>query len=181
MEDSERLTYRLMDSDDFEFYYLLNSDRQVMKYAYVQAYETETQAKQGFDKVISEQSDSSLGKQYIVSIKGTMEQIGIVDYVVKENNSFSKTCEIGYFILPEYWGRGYAAEMGSVLVNYLFSDGVAQKLTASCHEDNKASEKIMIKLGMKKSGVNERARLKGGKYSDEICYSLTADEWMKEC
>jgi len=169
-----------MDENDFEFYYLLNSDKQVMKYAYVQAYETEKQARQGFNKVIAEQSDSNFGKQYIVSIKSTMEQIGIVDYVVKENNGFSKTCEIGYFILPQYWGRGYAAEMGAVLVNYLFSDGVAQKLTASCHEDNKASEKIMIKLGMKKSEVNERSRLKDGKYYDEICYSLTVDEWMKE-
>jgi len=70
--------------------------------------------------------------------------------------------------------------MGKALVEYLFDSGEVQKITASCHEDNKASEKVMMKLGLKKAGVNEGARLKDGKCSDEICYSLTADEWIKE-
>jgi len=99
MEASDRLAYRLMDENDFEFYYMLNSDMQVMKYAYTKAYETEEEARQEFNKVISEQCDSNLGKQYIASIKNTMEKIGIVDFVVKSQNKESKICEIGYFIL----------------------------------------------------------------------------------
>ncbi|MEX1377817.1 MAG: GNAT family protein [Eubacteriales bacterium] len=177
MKDTERLYYRLIDKADFDFYYSINSNIKVMRYAYADAFQSEEEAKAAFKKAIDRQSDLGDGFQYIAAKKDTGEKIGIVDYEVIGNNQEEMVCEIGYFILPVFWGMGYAAEMGKEMVNHLFSESIANRAKASCHAENKASEKTMIKIGMKKDEINANGRFKDGKWADEICYSIRKDEW----
>lgn len=181
MKDSPRLIYRLLNEEDFDFYYFLNSHDKVMRYAYAEAFKTKEQAKETFDKVLNGQVEGNYGEQYIVLKKDTMDSIGIVDYEIREQRADGKVCEIGYFILPEYWGKGYAAEMGKSMVAYLFDNDKVSTVTASCHVENKASEMTMIKIGMKKQATNKNGRYKDGKWADEICYGITKDEWSRTC
>ena len=181
MKDSPRLIYRLLNEEDFAFYYFLNSHDKVMRYAYAEAFKNKEQAKETFDKVLNGQVEGNYGEQYIVLKKDTMDSIGIVDYEIREQRADGKVCEIGYFILPEYWGEGYAAEMGKSMVSYLFDNDKVSTITASCHAENKASEMTMIKIGMKKKATNKNGRYKDGKYADEICYGITKDEWSRTC
>ena len=58
--------------------------------------------------------------------------------------------EIGLFwgILPEYRRRGYAAEAGNALLEYLFQELQIRQVVATTEYDNIASQGIMKKLGM---------------------------------
>ena len=64
-----------------------------------------------------------------------------------EPNNFDEL-EIGYRLLRSSWGKGYATEVSTALVNKAWELG-AQKVWAHAMKSNKASIKIMEKCGLK--------------------------------
>jgi ribosomal-protein-alanine N-acetyltransferase len=61
----------------------------------------------------------------------------------------SGTVEVGYSIVPNYRGRGFASEATRVLIERAFERSGIRRITAKCLNDNVASLKILEKLGMR--------------------------------
>lgn len=59
--------------------------------------------------------------------------------------------EIGWWVDPRAWGRGYATEAALALRDEAFA-GVARRLAARCQAANLASERVMVKIGMRHWG-----------------------------
>jgi RimJ/RimL family protein N-acetyltransferase len=57
--------------------------------------------------------------------------------------------ELGYHILPDYWGKGYATEAATKFWDYAFENDVCDSLISIIDIRNKASQKVAEKLGMK--------------------------------
>lgn len=55
--------------------------------------------------------------------------------------------ELGFHLLPEFWGQGYAAEGAKGVIEYAFSVLKAEALFAGHNPNNKVSAKILGKLG----------------------------------
>lgn len=55
--------------------------------------------------------------------------------------------ELGFHLREKYWGQGYAAEAAKAAIDYSFHLLNAEKLYAGHHPQNKASEKLLMKLG----------------------------------
>jgi len=62
------------------------------------------------------------------------------------------TVEIGYSIVPEYRDRGFASEATRALVEAAFSSPEVQRIVAECIDDNRASLRVLEKLGMRRAG-----------------------------
>lgn len=92
-------------------------------------------------------------------------------------NAFGGYSEIGYFLLKDFWGKGYAAEIAARLIDYCFEELKLHKVYASCNASNIQSEKVMFKSGMIKEGVLRKQRFKNSQWRDEIRYSIIVDEW----
>jgi ribosomal-protein-alanine N-acetyltransferase len=60
--------------------------------------------------------------------------------------------ETGYWIKPEYWGQGIAAEVATRLVRYAFSELNLERVTAVADERNIPSIKSLLKAGLKQQG-----------------------------
>jgi len=60
---------------------------------------------------------------------------------------------IGYALLPEYWGRGYASEMLRTGMHYFFNNHKADVLYAITQIPNTASQAVLLKAGFKQTGV----------------------------
>lgn len=56
--------------------------------------------------------------------------------------------ELGYSILREHWGHGYATEAAAGLARRFFEMDIAQHFAAFAHVDNVASHKVLEKIGM---------------------------------
>ena len=56
--------------------------------------------------------------------------------------------ELGYFIDPAHWGRGYATEALRASIGELFRMGYT-RVTAGYFEENPASRRVMEKCGMR--------------------------------
>jgi RimJ/RimL family protein N-acetyltransferase len=67
----------------------------------------------------------------------------------------SDDLELGYWLLPEVWGRGYATEAGAALRDRAFAAG-APALKARHAVDNPASARVLAKLGFRRIGESPR-------------------------
>jgi ribosomal-protein-alanine N-acetyltransferase len=60
--------------------------------------------------------------------------------------------EIGYGLVPAFFGRGYATEMGRALVAAVLASGFATRVVATCEADNGASVRVLEKMGFREVG-----------------------------
>lgn len=67
--------------------------------------------------------------------------------------------EIGYFLEPEYWGRGLATESAGMVLALVFDLG-GEVALATCDARNARSESVMKKLGMRKVPERDPQRLR---------------------
>jgi [ribosomal protein S5]-alanine N-acetyltransferase len=61
--------------------------------------------------------------------------------------------DIGYALLPEYCGAGYAFEATSAIMDYARDDLKAEKVLAIVFEENVSSIRLLGKLGFESDGV----------------------------
>jgi RimJ/RimL family protein N-acetyltransferase len=55
--------------------------------------------------------------------------------------------EVGWFLDPKVWGRGLATEAGGASIRYGFETVKAPRLVSICIPENRASRRVMEKLG----------------------------------
>jgi ribosomal-protein-alanine N-acetyltransferase len=64
----------------------------------------------------------------------------------------SPDIEIGYWLVPSAWGRGFATEGAQALADYGFDDLDLDRIIGVTHPDNKASQRVLMKAGLRDSG-----------------------------
>jgi ribosomal-protein-alanine N-acetyltransferase len=90
--------------------------------------------------------------------------LGIWATIQKENNKFigwttlkhldkTEIIEVGYRYLKDYWGKGYATEASKALLDYGFETINLNSIAAVALPQNKASTRVMEKIGMKYVGI----------------------------
>jgi [ribosomal protein S5]-alanine N-acetyltransferase len=58
----------------------------------------------------------------------------------------SQILELGFHVLPAYWGKGVAVEAGLAVINFAFDERNAKALFAGHHPGNAASRRVLEKL-----------------------------------
>ncbi len=96
-----------------------------------------------------------------------------------QNNLSIREWEIGWGMDPALWGRGYAPEAAHAALRFAFGALNAHRVMAFCHADNRASVRVMEKLGMQYEGRLREVRWLDGRWWDELVYSIL-DREMKE-
>ena len=120
--------------------------------------------------LISKDSDSDIRKhfKYIIELKDG-QFIGVVGYSYVEEYIY----ELEYFLLEKYWNQGYATEAVKQIFDLAKeNNGKVKTIFAICQTDNKSSERVMIKSGMKKSIEQPKPKEYNGVYKERIKYEL---------
>ena len=78
--------------------------------------------------------------------------------------------EIGYWLTPDAWGRGYATEAGRAMLGIARHAMGLKRLTSGHFMDNPASGRVLAKLGFRTTGVEMRQCLAMG--IDKPCATL---------
>ena len=84
--------------------------------------------------------------------------------------------ELGYWIGVPFWGNGYASEAAGEIVRHGFAVTKLNRIFATVFAGNKASERVLQKLGMKYEGRIRQGVLKWGKFLDVELYSILREE-----
>ncbi len=85
--------------------------------------------------------------------------------------------EVGYWVAPPLHGQGIATEAGQVVMRWAFETLGLHRLTIGCIEDNKASKRVIEKLGFRYVGREEESLFNHGRWWNHLRYELTISEW----
>ena len=124
--------------------------------------------KKGYDKMLAEG-----GKWFFIEKKDGTKASFI------EHRLWRNMLEIGYVLIPTERGKGYCTEAVELMVDYLFLSKDIVRIQAVTHVDNKASQKVLDKVGFKKEGILRKSVFMMGVWADFYILSILREEWKE--
>jgi RimJ/RimL family protein N-acetyltransferase len=87
---------------------------------------------------------------YLVELKAEGVPVGICGLIKRDS---LEDVDIGFAFLPEYWGRGYAFEAASAVMEYGRDALGLKRIVAITSADNESSARLLEKLGFQFDGM----------------------------
>jgi RimJ/RimL family protein N-acetyltransferase len=173
-----RLTLRPFRDDDLEPFVAYRSDPLVARYQGWEAPYTREKAIDFIEEMKSKQPGRK-GEWYqiIAALKSSGEVIGDVAFHVLSEDILQ--AEIAFTLVRSFWGKGYATEAASRLLDYLFTELQLHRVRAICDAENLASAHVLERLGMRREGVYLENVWFKGKWGSEYLYAILDREWLK--
>jgi [ribosomal protein S5]-alanine N-acetyltransferase len=137
---SERLRYEKFTPTHFDNYYRLVSKTEVMQYISGAALDPAGALDRFSVALAADRMRKDMGFLAVFE-KETNEFVGLGKIVPFEEDF----TEIGYALLPEFWGKGYASEITERLITYARGLGSIKSLIALVMPENIASVKVLTK------------------------------------
>lgn len=88
--------------------------------------------------------------------------------------------ELYYHLGKPWWGRGYATEAASAVIDQIFSMPLVHRVSAEVAIVNAASIRVLDKAGMKQEGRLRGKFFKDSIYRDLFVYSILRYEWEQK-
>lgn len=177
--ETERLIIRDHVEDDIYSLHKLISDEKVMYYLPEIKTKSLDESMENLYEAIKESKLNNRTKYYFgIVLKDSNEYVGEIGYTVLLDSTEGKVVNLGYFILQEYWGKGFTSEAVKEVINYAFKQGDVIKVETGCLKENTASEKVMKSIGMIKEGEFKKHVLLNSRLYDRVEYRLLKEEWL---
>lgn len=96
---------------------------------------------------------------------------------ITDINEQSGTFSTMSFVLPSFRGRGFVMASKLLMLRYMFGERRFQKYNTRCIEFNDAIIRHFEALGCVQEGRIRRNLYTDGRYFDELCFGLTAEEF----
>lgn len=141
--ETSRTYLRELSTDDAENFFLLNSDKDVLKYTGDKPFESILKTKE-FLKNYNPYQEFGYGRWAVID---------------KSNNEFLGWCglkftrelnevDLGFRFFKKHWNKGYASETAKACVDYGFEKLNLTKIVGRAMKENSASIKVLEKAGM---------------------------------
>lgn len=112
---------------------------------------------------------------FAIVIKNTNELIGSISLV--KINWFYKWAEVGYWIGKDFRGNGFMSEAVRGLLDYGFKKINLNRIEINCFVENKASKRVIEKVGGVFEGKMRQKVFLRGKFYDLLVFSILRKEW----
>lgn len=144
--ESERLIFRDWTDNDLDIFIAINKDKDVMKYFPNTLSNLESIS--FYEKIKKEFQELGYGL-YAVETKHNKEFIGFIGFhKASFISNFTPCIEIGWRLIKEVWGKGYASEGAYACLQYGFDILGFGEIYSFTAVANTKSEKVMKKIGM---------------------------------
>ncbi|GLL06909.1 GNAT family N-acetyltransferase [Dactylosporangium matsuzakiense] len=85
--------------------------------------------------------------------------------------------ELGYALRRDDWGKGYATEATKLMITFGFKVLRLHRIQAACGPDNRASQRLLTRLGFTPEGRLRDHVFTNDAWRDSLLYSLLEHEW----
>ncbi|WP_338357829.1 GNAT family N-acetyltransferase [Yeosuana marina] len=148
--ETERLLLRELRVTDLEGMFELDSNPEVHKYLGNKPVKTKDESLKMIESVISQYQERGIGRWATIE-KSSGEFIGWSGLRLNNEynmNGFTEYYDVGYRLIPKYWGKGYATESGKAAIDYAFNVLKLSTLYATTEIGNQASHNALLKIGL---------------------------------
>ena len=178
--ETERLLLRPVSADDAALILRISGDPDTVKYLYFWGRDGLTPAQDAhryLSHALAEwQRQPDMIREYCLIRKDTGEAIGTASVEIADEQS----AELGWILLPEHRGQGYATEAGRAMMDFGFTHYGKGRVIARCDTRNAPSAHVMERLGMHLTHVEKEGRApkyEGGPRGDEATWSIDREAW----
>ncbi len=111
-----------------------------------------------------------------IVLKSSSEIIGVIG--THPIDWLNESASIGYWIATEFAGKGYATEATALILEGLFMEMKLHRVAVSAATDNRASNRVIEKIGFRFEGVLKLAgKVAPTRWKDLNAYALLDDEY----
>ncbi len=168
--ESQRLGFRRWNDADLGPFQEMNMDPKVMEF---------------FPNPLNPEQT----KEYIQRIKHHFESYGFGLYAVDEKSGgdyigfigmqhvrfesfFTPAVEIGYRLIPKFWGKGYASEGGRKCLSFAFQELHLDRIVSFTSTLNTKSERVMQSIGMTRLRTFDHPLLPEHRLQKHVLYEI---------
>lgn len=149
-QETERLLFRPVRESDFDTWLRFCAFPDSLKYIFSQEQlavnDPLEYCKMWFTR-INKRYENKLGGMNALIDKQTHEMVGQCGLLIQTIDDLEEL-EIGYSLMPEYRGKGYALEAASKCKEFAFDNNFRDSLISTIHIENDASAKVAKANGM---------------------------------
>ena len=110
------------------------------------------------------------GYAWVVCDKHTQEFMGVFSlYYIKPQH---QRAELGYWLLPAYWNKGYAKEILSEILQHAKTGLKLHRIAAEVEQKNIASIQLLKRKGFELEGILRDYEIKNGKFQNLEIWAL---------
>ncbi|KAL5541541.1 hypothetical protein UlMin_009251 [Ulmus minor] len=160
-------SYRIFDVDDFLIY---AGDERVTRFT---RWETFTSKEEALSYI----KNFCIPHPYCRSICIDDRSIGFIIIIPQDGN----TCkaDLGYALAAEFWGQGIATRALKMAICDGFKEFPSLvRLQALVEAENKASQRVLEKLGFYKEGIMRKYTFNKGEVRDIVMFSFLSNDLM---
>ncbi len=123
------------------------------------------------------QRERELGTGYGFGVFHEGQLVGEMNVSSIQRGPF-QNAYVGYWIDERTAGQGFTPEALVVAMRFAFEDIKLHRLQISIIPRNKASRRVVEKLGIRLEGMAERYLEINGAWEDHLRYAITSEEWQ---
>ena len=177
--DGERIYLRDHRAGDLEVFHSWLSDPIVAQYLSWRTSTVEESFIQLADALRENDKEPRTKYYFAIVLNERDPIIGEAGFTVQSKAECGGIAEMGYFLVPLYWGKGYATEATQLMLTYCFTGLKLHKVVAGCDADNRASENVLKRCGLEREAYRKKHHLLDGKWRDRLEYALLYEDWIK--
>lgn len=119
------------------------------------------------------QLDDQSGIPFVIEVKGVIQgQLNVANILYGSVSS----AVLGYWIAPEAAGKGVTPTSVALVSDYLMNQLGLHRVEIDVRPENKASLRVIEKLGFRYEGMKQRYIHINGDWRDHYIFALTKDE-----
>jgi [ribosomal protein S5]-alanine N-acetyltransferase len=174
---TSRLILREWSPDDLAARYSLLSDPEVLRYVVADGSPTLEACRRDLDWHIEQQTKSPRSSYaLVVCLREPERVIGGSSLAITSHQHHE--AELAYALRSEEWGQGYILEATRALLAFGFMTLDLHRVFATCDPDNRASVRVLQKLGMRQEGQLRENTWTRGTWRDSLLYALLRQEFV---
>jgi RimJ/RimL family protein N-acetyltransferase len=170
---TQRLALREFTREDFDGVFAYSADPRVTRYLFFGPRDAQATAEYLDDLIASQQEIPRTRFELAVEECGTRQLIGACDLSLIERD----VVDLGYMLGQMHWGKGFATEIALALTDAAFYDLRAERVISTVDINNKASIRVLEKIGMRWEAIFRKHRRAKNRWWDCHLYVLPRTVW----
>jgi RimJ/RimL family protein N-acetyltransferase len=185
--DTERMRLRQLTAADLDWLARLHGDRRVMRFIDDgEPVPLGVTASQTLPAILREYDEMPDGLGcYAATLPAGSQPLGWLalrpPFSVGVEHELPGSAELGYRLLPQAWGHGYATEGARALVRRAFTELGQLRVVATTMTVNRASRRVLERAGLRLERTflaQWPAYLDGAEHGD-VLYAIARTSWLR--
>jgi len=170
---SSRVILRKLEISDSEVIRKFAKNKKITKYTFVIPPPFTKKKVQTFIKRIEKERKKGVSYYFGIELKENKKLIGMINLV--KINKKNKNAEVGFWLSPEYQGKGLAKEALELVLVFGFRKLKLKRIEARVLHKNKPAQKLLEKAGFKLEGRLRKRTFFKNLWFDDLIYGILRD------